>query len=292
MNTLLEVQQALAAHLELPEGDIAPTSVPISGGDTHQAIDLRWGGGRWFVKLAAPGERAMLEAEADGLAALAATGTIAVPECVLCGAGQEGAWLVLAFETLTTQGDEEALGRGLARLHRHLGKAHGWHQSNWLGQSRQSNETHADWCQFFTRQRLLPQYKTALARGYRDALAPQFEQLLPHLPERLNHAPKPSLLHGDLWSGNQGYRRDGAPVIFDPAVSYGDRETDLAMMTLFGGFGPRVLSAYEQAWELPPGYHWRRQLYQLYHLLNHLNLFGAGWLARVQTQLRALCDEL
>ena len=150
----------------------------------------------------------------------------------------------------------------------------------------------ANWCQFFTRQRLLPQYKTALARGYRDALAPQFEQLLPHLPERLNHAPKPSLLHGDLWSGNQGYRRDGAPVIFDPAVSYGDRETDLAMMTLFGGFGPRVLSAYEQAWELPPGYHWRRQLYQLYHLLNHLNLFGAGWLARVQTQLRALCDEL
>lgn len=292
MDTLLDIQRALAAQLDQPVGNSRPRSTPIGGGDTHQTMTLRWAGRRWFLKLAAPAELAMLEAEADGLNALAATHTIAVPEVVLCGTGQQHAWLVLAFETLVTTGDEEALGRQLAHLHRQLGSAHGWHQKNWLGRSPQHNEPQPDWCRFFTRQRLQPQYEMALARGHCDALAPHFDHLLRQLPERLNHAPEPSLLHGDLWSGNHGYRMDGSPILFDPAVSYGDRETDLAMMTLFGGFAPRVLTAYEQAWPLPPGYRWRRQLYQLYHLLNHLNLFGPGWLPRVQTQLRTLCGRL
>lgn len=121
-----------------------------------------------------------------------------------------------------------------------------------------------------------------MALGAGHAIARFVEPLAAATRALLDHDPAPALLHGDLWSGNHGYLEDGQPVIFDPASSYGDRETDLAMMRLFGGFSPVVFQAYEAAWPLPRGHERRQPMYQLYHLLNHLNLFGSGWLGRVE----------
>jgi fructosamine-3-kinase len=188
-------------------------------------------------------------------------------------------FVLLESLELRRDGDWGELGRLLARLHRETGSRFGWHRDNHIGRSPQANGWMDDWNEFWWTRRLEPQLRRAGldANFLRNALR--------------DHRPVPSLLHGDLWSGNAGFTDEG-PVLFDPAVYYGDREADLAMTELFGGFAPGFYAAYERELPLDEGYAWRKHLYNLYHLLNHLNLFGGGYRAQVEATLGLLRRRL
>ena len=202
------------------------------------------------------------------------------PEPFAYGAHGDEAHLVLEFLELEASGDWAALGRMLAQLHRQTGPRFGWSRDNFIGETPQKNAWHDDWPSFFAECRLAPQLRLAEARGYRFEIGDVTDLLA-------RHRPPPSLLHGDLWRGNAAFTQ-GAPVLFDPAVYYGDREADLAMSELFGGFAPQFYAAYQAAYPLEPGYALRKHLYNLYHLLNHLNLFGGGYLEQVKAALGLL----
>ena len=194
------------------------------------------------------------------------------------------AFLALEHLALRRDGDYAALARMLAALHRTTGPRYGWHRDNYIGLTPQANGWCDDWPQFWRERRLRPQLELAGKNGFAFKSFP-FEDLLK------GHHPQPALLHGDLWSGNAGFTAEG-PVLFDHAVYYGDRETDLAMTELFGGFPPEFYAAYDAAFPLEPGYEKRKPLYNLYHLLNHLNLFGGGYLAQVEAALSLLRHAL
>ena len=250
---------------------------------------------RYFVKVADAARTAMLACEADGLLALRAATTLRVPAVVAFGSAAGADYLILEWLDLAGAPDGAALGRALAALHRAEpprgphGERFGWRRDNWIGGTRQENHWCDDWCAFFRDRRLAPQFGDAHRHGYRGSLERDGERLLAAVPALLHgHSPSPSHVHGDLWSGNAAALAGGEPVVFDPAFYVGDREVDLAMSELFGGFGDAFAAAYRDAWPLDSGYPRRRDLYNLYHLLNHLNLFGAGYLTRTQRTLAAL----
>lgn len=266
---------------------------PVGGGDTSQTYLLQAGHGSVFVKIESTNRADLLAAEADGLQALASSACVRVPDVLGLGifkAG-DGSWLALEALSLKSRSPsiDRRLGGQLAEMHRHQGKAFGWHRDNYLGPMPQSNATAPDWGEFFSRQRLAPQIDRLRDAGAAPAVSRLVQPLLAAW-HRLNadHDPAPSLLHGDLWAGNAAALSDATPVIYDPAVHYGDRECDLAMADLFGGYAEAFFSAYQQAWPLPRGWQQRRGFYQLYHLLNHANLFGGGYAARVEQSMQAL----
>jgi fructosamine-3-kinase len=232
----------------------------------------------YFLKTNDPLLADVLAAEAEGLEALRAAG-MPVPKPRAHGIAGGRAYLLMEYLDLSGPTDFAALGRALAEAHRKPGPRFGWHRDNYIGTTPQRNAWADDWKEFWTERRLRPQIELAKKNGFALSIPP-----LDLLDE---HRPQPSLLHGDLWSGNAGFTAMG-PVVFDPAVSYGDRETDLAMTELFGGFAREFYRAYEQTFPLDAGYARRKPLYNLYHLLNHLNLFGGGYLAQVETALRLL----
>jgi fructosamine-3-kinase len=268
----------------------------VATSDWGSSWSLRTRAIRYFVKAAAGDHADMAPAEADGLRALAGAGAIRVPDVIAEGSCEGTAFLALTWLEIESQRNSVALGRALAALHRAKapvgigGERFGWRRSNWIGGTPQTNGWSDDWCAFFRDRRLAPQLALATERGYpvrRDG-----ERLLAALPLLLcGHDPAPSLLHGDLWSGNAGTLASGEPVIFDPAVYVGDREADLAMTELFGGFDAEFYRAYNDAWKIDAGYPRRRRIYNLYHLLNHLNLFGAAYLERVIKSMAALLAE-
>ncbi|HEY3073777.1 MAG TPA: fructosamine kinase family protein, partial [Burkholderiales bacterium] len=235
---------------------------PVGGGCIHRCYRATLGGRTVFLKVNDARFADAFAAEADGLAALRAAGCTA-PEPVSHGAAGRAAFLLMEFLELKSRGDFAALGRMLATMHRAHGSRFGWARDNYIGSTPQLNGAYENWAEFWRARRLEPQLAFAKRNGY-DLDAADVMQLLE------GHTPAPSLLHGDLWSGNAGFLAGGAPALFDPAVYYGDREADLAMTELFGGFPPEFYSAYG---ELPAGYETRKHLYNLYHLLNHLNLF-------------------
>ncbi len=187
--------------------------------------------------------------------------------------------------------DGARAGRQLAQLHRATADAFGWHRDNTIGATPQLNTPREDWVAFWRDQRLGYQLESAAAHGHGGRLQSSGERLLTRLDALIGHRPAPSLLHGDLWGGNIGATPDGQPVIFDPAVYHGDREADLAMTELFGGFDANFHSAYRESWPLDPGYATRKILYNLYHILNHLNLFGGGYLSQAQGMIDRLLAE-
>lgn len=236
----------------------------------------------------------MFAAEATALSEWAAAGSgLRVPRPLGAGVAGEEAWLLLEFlplrDGLTAAPAEwAALGEGLARLHRTRSPqgGFGWWRDNTLGSTLQRNPWTTEWAAFFRDHRLAPQFELAAARGRTFPHAPRLMEQVPAL--LADHQPVPSLLHGDLWSGNAGFLEDGSPAIFDPASYYGDRETDLAFSRLFGGFPPAFYTAYENAWPLPAGHERRARLYNLYHLLNHFHLFGAPYDRQAEACLAAL----
>ena len=232
-----------------------------------------------FLKTKDASEAAAFAAEADGLEALRPH--IRVPQVLDRGIKDGRAYIRLEFLHLERSGNWSDLGRMLANLHRQTGPRFGWARDNYIGLSPQQNGWCDDWPEFWRERRIRPQAERA---GVRLDLA-GLDRLLD------NHRPQPSLLHGDLWSGNAGFTAEG-PVIYDPAVYYGDRETDLAMTELFGGFPKEFYRAYHEAFPLDPGYEKRKHLYNLYHLLNHLNIFGRGYLGQVNEALRLLAGLL
>ena len=226
----------------------------------------------------------MFAAEAEGLAELAKCGAIRVPEVLDCGIEGNQAFIEIEWLELSpaTPNVEAQLGEQLAAMHRTTADRFGWHRDNTIGLTPQYNDWSDDWVAFFREHRLGFQFRLAAENGYTGQLQEQGAQLLKRLPVFFkDYAPAPSLLHGDLWAGNWGCC-DGEPVIYDPAVYFGDRETDLAMTRLFGGFGAAFYEAYEASAALAPGHRERGELYQLYHVLNHLNLFGSAYLGRAQ----------
>jgi len=266
----------------------------VGGGCINQSWVLEDRERRYFVKLNDANRLAMFEAEAEGLRDLAAAGAVRVPQPVCSGVVEGQAFL--ALEYLPLRGLEtraqETLGALLAQLHRATGPRFGWKRDNTIGSTPQPNGETGDWVMFWRDRRLGFQFGLAAENGYRGSLQRQGERLLETLPVFFrDYRPAASLLHGDLWGGNTGATADGEPVIFDPAVYYGDREADLAMTELFGGFGARFHAAYREAWPLDPGYRVRRDLYNLYHVLNHLNLFGGGYRAQAERMIERLLAE-
>ena len=258
------------------------TPEPVGGGCIHRAFVL----GDFFVKLNEPSFLGMFETEADGLRALDETGTIRVPEPLATGADDATAFLVLERLDLGGRGDEAQLGEQLAALHRHTGSTHGWDRDNFIGSTPQSNSRCAEWPVFFRDQRIGPMLGLLAARG---TPIPGGELLLGRIPDLLaGVSAPPALLHGDLWAGNAGFLGDGTPVLFDPAVYFGHRETDLAMTRLFGGFGRRFYEAYHSVFPPDPGSEIRCELYKLYHVLNHALLFGGGYASQAGAMVRRL----
>jgi len=236
-----------------------------------------------FVKTGSAARADAFAAEADGLQALGRAG-LRVPKVVSHGVDGDEAFIVLEYLELQSKGDFAALGRMLAAAHRHTGPRFGWHRDNYIGSTPQQNGWCDDWGTFWRDRRLRPQLELARKNGF-DLEEKNLLELL------AGHQPPPCLLHGDLWRGNAGFTPSG-PVVFDPAVYYGDREADLAMTELFGGFPREFYGAYNDALPLPREYETRKHLYNLYHLLNHLNLFGGGYLGQVQQTLRLLLGFL
>lgn len=268
---------------------------PVGGGCINSAYRLECDGADYFVKIAGGSRLGMFEAEARALAELARCPALRVPAVVWCGARDGEAVLVLEYIELAPMEADSGrrMGEALAALHDIRAPCFGWEIDNYIGATPQDNRGCDDWTAFFGERRLRPQLRLAAANGYAGALAPRGGRLLESLDRFFEgHAPAPSLLHGDLWSGNAAADTGGRPVLFDPATYYGDRETDVAMTELFGGFPGTFRDAYESAWPLDTGYPVRRSLYNLYHVLNHLNLFGAGYLGRAVDAIDRLLAQV
>jgi len=266
---------------------------PVSGGSINAAWRLEDGAEAVFVKTNRADAVAMFEAEAEGLAAMAAAEGIRVPAVITHGLADDHSFIALEWIDLRGRGDWTAFGADLAVMHRQTADAHGWHRDNTIGSTPQPNQQDADWCRFFAGQRLGFQLDLAETGGGSRQLIDAGRRLQQHLPALFaGHQPTPSLLHGDLWSGNVAFDSSGNGVLYDPATHYGDRECDLAMSELFGRFPEPFYQAYDAAWPIDPGYPVRRDLYQLYHVLNHGNLFGGGYFRQAEGVISRLMSEI
>lgn len=273
-------------------GRVEPApAAEVHGGCINRCWRWETSSGPVFVKEAPADRLEMLEAERHGLLELRSAEAIRVPEPLAAGAVEGSAFLALEwidFGPSTTASDER-LGEQLAALHRHRADRYGLDRDNTIGSTPQPNAWGDDWVRFLRERRLGFQLQLAAANGYGDRLQERGQRLLACLEVFFaTYRPAPSLLHGDLWGGNRATDTAGQPVIYDPAVYYGDREADIAMTRLFGGFGPRFYSAYVATWPLDQAAGTRRDLYNLYHVLNHLNLFGGSYRA----QAEAMIDRL
>lgn len=263
----------------------------IGGGGISECVRWNADGGALFVKTGPADGFEMFVAEADGLRELASASALRVPRVLGVGTAPGLAFLALEWIEFgrASSRTESTLGCALARLHRVTAPHFGWHRNNTIGATAQHNDWTDDWPRFFARHRLGFQLELAARQGQDVRLIDRGRLLCERLAAFFDgHRPPPSLLHGDLWGGNWAADASGEPVIYDPAVYYGDREADLAMTRLFGGFGRGFYQAYESEWPLDPGASQRVDLYNLYHVLNHLNLFGGGYGAQAEAMIERL----
>jgi fructosamine-3-kinase len=314
-----DVETIAAAALRMA-GDTTPVEQweAVSGGMISRTARIRSGRGEYLLKWGGQGLPGFFAAEARGLELLASARAVRVPQVLayhdanrtesqepttakpdnehgsrLSVLGSEG-FILLEWLQSPPRADREAafaaLGRDLAALHHATAPAHGLDHDNYLGNMPQVNGWAASWAEFFRERRLRPQGEIA-RRGGRMAgdRARRFDRLLGRLDSFLgDHTPPPALMHGDLWSGNVLVGPGGGPALVDPAASYGDREAELGYTALFGGFPEAFYRAYEETWPLPAGWRERREIYNLYHLVNHLNHFGESYGGAVDATLRRL----
>jgi fructosamine-3-kinase len=285
---------AIAAALA-PAGINGPlmNAGALTGGCIHATARITTGdGGSLFLKSNGAVHAPMLAAEASGLALLAAADGPRIPRVLGHGTAHGRAWLALEYMQLHGRGDAAAFGRDLARMHACRGEVFGLDHDNWIGTTPQPNTQHEDWVAFWRECRLGHQLELAAADGHTD-IAERGRRLAERLKDFFDgHRPMPSLLHGDLWAGNQAYDAHGRGIVFDPAAYFGDREADLAMTELFGGLPDTFWSGYREAWPLDPGYPVRRDLYNLYHVLNHAHLFGGGYVGQSARMIERLLTEV
>jgi len=265
----------------------------VGGGCINQAARIRYGDTSYFVKLNSASGHDMFAAEAQGLGELSRCKALKIPAPVCVGSDNQSAWLVMEDLALGGHGSAVALGEGLASMHRITRDRYGWDIDNTIGSTLQENAWADNWIDFWRERRLGFQLELAGRHGAGSGLMSKGELLLEDFPALFDgHIPEASLLHGDLWSGNQAYTVTGEPAIYDPAVYYGDREADIAMTELFGGFGRDFYNAYNNAWPMDTGYAVRKTLYNLYHILNHYNMFGGGYGSQAQRMIESLLSEL
>lgn len=263
---------------------------PLSGGDIALAQRVDTQQGRFFIKSASfTNAKELFEKELIGLRTLEKSKAIGTPKAMGTYPLKEGYCLVLEFiETKRADPHNmELFGRQLAHLHLSVNtNFFGFESDNFIGKLPQKNQKHDDWCVFYVEQRLIPQLEMAQSRGLLNlSQVPKVEMLLKRCSELFGDV-RPALLHGDLWSGNYLISNSGVPFLIDPAIYYGHNEVDLAMAKLFGGFSNTFYGAYH---EIIPPHHNQKELidvYQLYYLLVHLNLFGTSYLGSVVRILR------
>ncbi|WP_293133787.1 fructosamine kinase family protein [Microcoleus sp. bin38.metabat.b11b12b14.051] len=268
----------------------------VSGGCINQGYAISSSTRTYFAKINQASQVAMFEAEALGLQQMAQTQTIRVPQTICWGTEGNSAYIVLEWLDLRGGGGEIAwaeMGRKLAQMHKYIPPSpplpmggedandslprgrFGWSVNNTIGSTPQINNWTADWAEFWAQHRIGYQLKLARSQGGNFSRA---ESLLAAIPKLLEgYKPQPSLVHGDLWGGNASITAAGEPVFFDPATYWGDREVDIAMTELFGGFSAAFYRGYNEVWLLDSGYEKRKMLYNLYHILNHFNLFGGNY---------------
>ncbi len=268
----------------------------LGGGSISCTLVLHGERSRWFIKLNSAERHELFAAEADGLTSLARCPALRVPQVVTHGVSGRQAYLVLEYLHLTPLRETSAginAGQALAELHRIEGNRFGWHRANFIGSTPQTNAGQRTWPLFFARQRLQPQLELLKTKGHKGKFIADGERLTEKLAALFtDYRPQISLLHGDLWYGNAAQDETGELALFDPAVYYGDRETDLAMSELFGGFPTCFYAAYRDAWPLADGFEQRKTLYNLYHVLNHLNLFGNSYLHQAERMIGTLLAEI
>jgi len=262
------------------------------GGCINQTWILDGNGKRYFVKTNSSCHADMFDAELDGLLELESAHALRVPHPLTHGESRGQTFLVLEYLELGGPENWPAMAQGLARLHAVSAARFGWKRNNTIGSTPQINTWTADWIEFLRSHRLGFQLELAARNNLSNRLNELGEELLLRLDVFFQgYQPLPSLMHGDLWVGNAAFTASGEPVIFDPAIYYGDREADLAMTELFGGFGASFLDAYRESWSLDSGYRIRKTLYNLYHILNHANLFGGGYIRQAETMTSQLLSE-
>ena len=254
---------------------------PIGGGCINHAVKINTSVGDFFLKWNASAPTDMFVKEAAGLNEMGlAYSSLVIPKVIWSKEVDDfpGLLLMEYLQPATKiSGMDEPLGRGIAQLHRKTAPAFGFHHFNYCGTTIQDNVWTNNWPEFYAERRiwtLVQQIKTT--RGLSSEELKIYEKLVGRIPALLAHQPVPSLIHGDLWSGNYMYAENG-PALIDPACSYADREMELGMMQLFGGFGSRVWDAYQDEFPLPQEWQQRNRLYQLYHVLNHYLLFGVSY---------------
>lgn len=267
------------------------TSSRAHGGDINESWILDGSGECYFVKVNSAERLPMFTAELEALEAIQVTSTIRTPKVLTSGMHGAFAYLVLEYLQLvrpTTGEHWQTMGQQLAQMHRSRSTHFGWHRDNTIGSTPQINTPAEVWSEFFREHRLRPQFELLANKGHHlshaDALLDRIDRIL------FGHAPVPSLLHGDLWSGNAGFLGCGTPVIYDPATYYGDRETDMAFTRFFGGFHESFYRAYDEEWPLPAGFQNRQTLYNLYHALNHANLFGGSYIEQSESMIQRLIN--
>ena len=292
----------------------------VGGGSINSSYHVSGTDGQeYFIKLNTASLETMFQVEFDSLNELSQALSVNnnlmhVPQPVCFGiagsADNRKSYLVLEYLKIKPSGDSKNFGQALAQMHKITTSQFGWYQNNIIGSTPQSNQKHNDWVNFWREERMRPQFEMLYDKGYKKHLQPLSENLLNNLDSLLaDHTPEASLLHGDLWSGNYGFISHGfishgftsndfikdgvteksVPVIFDPALYYGDRETDIAMTELFGGFSRDFYQSYNETWPLDDGYAKRKTIYNLYHILNHANLFGTSYLNQAISMMERLC---
>ncbi len=273
--------QSIVQHIEQTTGQVFSVrqQQSMAGGSINDAFLLTGNDERqYFVKTNDSGRQDMFEAEVRGLQEMASSNSIKVPEPVCFGDDQSQSYIVLEYLDMGGLANQNVLAEQLAAMHQKTAEQFGWVINNTIGATFQANAWNRSWIDFWSEQRLGFQLKLAAENGYGGVLQSLGEKLLIEMPVLFTGREiKPSMLHGDLWGGNVAGLKDGTPVIFDPAFYYGDREADIAMTYVFGGFTADFYASYQNAFPLDDGFAVRKTFYNIYHIINHLNLFGGGY---------------
>ncbi|CCH68107.1 Fructosamine kinase family protein, At3g61080 homolog [Richelia intracellularis HH01] len=263
----------------------------VDGGSVNESYIVNNDKQTYFIKVNQASQIAMFEAEALGLQQISDTGAIRTPKPLCTGISADCCYIVMEYLSMGNRKSRSfmEMGRNLAKMHKKVNisqKGFGWYMQNTIGSTPQINTWTDNWGEFYAQNRLGYQFRLGIKRG---GDFPQAEELIAKTPKLLgDYKPQPSLIHGDLWIGNTGFTIDGEPVVFDPATYYGDREVDIAMTELFGGFPCDFYQGYNEVFMLDSGYKNRRILYGLYHIINHFNLFGGGYESQVNRMIRQI----
>lgn len=265
----------------------------VGGGSINNAFHISDDKDDFFVKTNRQNLAFMFAAESRSLDVLYASDSIKVPQPIAHGICGNECYLVMSWLDLSGQPKGEFFAEKLAELHHHSNPKYGFDIDNSIGSTPQLNQWSDDWVDFWQKQRLGYQLELARKNGFRNRLYDMGLKLVEETPLFFqNYQPVASLLHGDLWSGNWSGDDKGQPVIFDPASYYGDRETDLAMMELFGHPGKQFFAVYNEHYPLDEGYSMRRNFYNIYHILNHTNLFGSSYAMQAENMIESLLAEV